>query len=715
MSKLPYNVMRHNDWDKAPRDPISIGTAIASALGLGTVGTFVAIAATYVGISLVTSWALSALTPKPRFGDLTSRGLLVNAKDPISPHDFVYGEVRKGGVVTYYETTGPDNKFLHQIIVLAGHQVEAINDIYLNDEVVTLDGNGFVTSGPWNSKVRIKKALGTPNQLADPDLLAESNEITSNFRGRNIAYLYVRYEYDQDVFANGLPLVTGVVRGKRVFDPRINAFAFTDNAALIVRDYITSDFGLNDAEVDDTVFSAAANICDESVPLAAGGTEKRYTINGVVQANQNHGDVLQNMMTACAASLFWGAGKWKLSVGSYVAPVKNLTLNDLRSPIRLSTRVNLQDQFNGVQGTFSNAEERWLTSDYPPVRSTAFVAEDGGQETLLDFTLPFTTLPATAQRLAKQTLFRGREQMTLTAEFGLNAFDVEVGEIITFTNPRYGFNQKEFEVVGWSFGAADAGDLRVTLTMRETSEAAFDWNAEEVSIIQNNTTLPSLFAGLNVTDLEVIQKIVFGTGGAVVPVLEISWTGASSIFVDRYEITITPFDGAVPLPPFTIFSKDTLIEVPALGERFAYDVSVRAVTVFGNGGPAATFLVNANQIFRLSLILSSRDFEGGPKPTPGSFPQYAVTVDAPMVIRQFLYARSPFEFSSGNFAVVGGWTGGSSITFNSPNLEFFDEFQSTITTGPFPFSIIYQFPTTTFSTVWGASGELIARVSKTYL
>jgi hypothetical protein len=25
MKNMPYNVMRHRDWDKAPRDPVTIG------------------------------------------------------------------------------------------------------------------------------------------------------------------------------------------------------------------------------------------------------------------------------------------------------------------------------------------------------------------------------------------------------------------------------------------------------------------------------------------------------------------------------------------------------------------------------------------------------------------------------------------------------------------------------------------------------------------
>jgi hypothetical protein len=583
MKNMPYNVLRHHDWDRAPRDPVTIGAYIATAVGVtSTTGVFLITAATYVGISLVTSWAISALSPKPSFGALDSRGLLVNQKDGIAPHDFVYGEVRKGGTVTYYETTGENNKFLHQIIVLAGHEVDAIGDIYINDEVVTLDGGGFVTSSPWNSKIRIKKHLGTAAQTVDADLLAESQQITSDFRGRGLAYIYVRHEFDQDVFANGLPLITAVVRGKKVYDPRTTSTAYSANAALCVRDYINATYGLNDDQIDNTAFSAAANICDENVTLAVGGTEKRYTINGVARADQQHGDVLQSMMTACAGSLFWGAGKWKLVVGDYVAPTKVLTLDDLRGPINLSTRVSLQDQFNGVQGTFNNAAERWITTDYKPVTSSVFEAEDNGERTLLDLALPFTTSAATARRLAKLTLFRGREQMTLTADFGLNAFDVDVGEIIAFTNPRYGWYEKEFEVVGWTFGSADAGDLRVTLTLRETSEAAFDWNAEEGALIQNNTTLPNPLLGLDISNLAVDAGGRTQSDGTFVNSAIFSWDVPANSFVSFYEVEWKPVADSSYNATTT---SENSIDLSPVVDGVEYVFRVRAVTVLGVRGP----------------------------------------------------------------------------------------------------------------------------------
>jgi hypothetical protein len=448
-----------------------------ATVGLSATAAVIATAVTYVAVTAVTSWAIQALSPKPDFGSLASQGsqgLLVNDKSPVSPHQFVYGQMRKGGTITYYETTGTNNKFLHQVIAMAGHEVEEIGDIYINDEVVSVDGNGFV-GGKWNNKIRINKHLG---------------DLNSSFVGNGIAYLYVRFAYDQDVFANGLPMITAVVKGKKVYDPRTDTTAWSDNAALCVRDYIQSAYGMEDNDIDDVAFQAAANVCDQAVPLSGGGTEARYLMNGVVSAEESHSTILGRMMTACAGTLFWGAGKWKLVAADYVAPTKILTMDDLRSGISLDTRTNLRDQFNAVQGTFTDAASRWITTDYPPITSTVFETEDGGEQTSLDLALPMTTSAAAAQRIAKLTLFRGREQMAFTADFGLNALDVEVGEIIALSFERYGWNQKEFEVIGWQFGPNQgAGDLRVTLSLRETSEAAFDWNAEEGAIIANNSNL----------------------------------------------------------------------------------------------------------------------------------------------------------------------------------------------------------------------------------
>lgn len=73
---------------------------------------------------------------------------------------------------------------------------------------------------------RIKKYTGSPNQVADADLMAAApSEWTSAHRLREIAYLYVRLKYDQDIWVTGIPNFKAVVRGKRIYDPRQNNVA----------------------------------------------------------------------------------------------------------------------------------------------------------------------------------------------------------------------------------------------------------------------------------------------------------------------------------------------------------------------------------------------------------------------------------------------------------------------------------------------------------
>lgn len=602
-NNLPYSVLReYNSWGNVPRDPVTIGAAILGS-GVGTASLFGAGALSfitgqyivgYIVTSMVTSWALKALAPKGSSRTSNSQGILVNAKEPAAPQDFVYGKVRKGGVVTFYETSGTKNKYLHQIICLAGHEVHAIDDIYINDQVANFSGNLVTSAGPsgdqqtdWGSKIRIKKYTGSQTS-ADSDLVSETSA-TNAFKGLGIAYLYIRYEYDQDVFANGMPLITAEVRGKKVLDPRTNTTSYSNNSALCIRDFITSSYGLNDSSLDEVDFASAANECDEDINLSGSGTEKRYTTNGVIKSSTPKGAVLEDLVTSCAGTLFWGGGKWKLKAGAYSSPVKTLTLDDLRGPINLSTRVSMQDNFNTVRGTFNDADQKWITADYPEVKSSTFIAQDNGEEVSLDLELPFTTSSATAQRLAKLTLLRAREQMTLTADFGLEALELEVGDIMSFTNSRYGFNAKEFEVVGWKLSTSeDAGDLRVNLTLRETSAAAFNWNAEETSIIANDSDLPVFGQVDAVTGLTLTSTTTLNADGVSVPAINVSWDESPDAYVHYYEVQYKRVGTGGDAAFTSVFGSENHFLISPVSTSFDYQVKVRAVNSIGVRSSFAT-------------------------------------------------------------------------------------------------------------------------------
>jgi hypothetical protein len=232
-----------------------------------------------------------------------------------------------------------------------------------------------------------------------------------------------------------------------------------------------------------------ANLCDENVTLSAGGTEKRYTCNGVVFSDLAPMQVLDNMLTSCTGVLSYSNGKFILKGGQYVSPTITLTDDDFISQVALESKRSRKDLFNTVKGIFTSEETSWQPSDYPMVTSSTFSDADG-EVIFADIDLPFTVSSATAQRIAKIALFKNRQQMVLSAQVKLTGFKLEVGDTVNVTNTRLGFSNKVFEVAEWSFSNDDK--LAISLLLNETASSVYDWNAEESAFSLDNTTLPTV-------------------------------------------------------------------------------------------------------------------------------------------------------------------------------------------------------------------------------
>ena len=583
-----------NSWTRVPRGPVA---AAVGAFLFGTTG--VLATTTIAGVSLatmggflittaVTSWALAALTPKPPG---TSSQTLGNVKEAVGDFDIVYGEIRKGGTVTFMETSDRHgykvfkDDYLHMIIVLAGHEVSEIGDVYFNDEKVTLDSEGFTVGDRWKSRARVKKHLGSPNQLADPDLVAETS-MDINFRGRGIAYLYVRLDWDGDVFGNGLPTITAMVKGRKVYDPRSGNTVWTDNAALCIRDYIEQPFGLNSIQSPTSLSSSdwvtAANVCDTLVTKKDNSTEKRYPLNGVVSTANVPRSNLQNMLTSCGATLFWGQGKWQFKVGYFPSgPYVSFDADDLRSGISLVTKNSRKENFNAVSGTFLDKEQDYIEVEYPKVESSVFLERDNDQTNVLDMSFPYTTSSSGAQRLAKMAMFRSREEIIIGADFGLKAARVKVGDVVQFTFDRYGFSNKYFEVISWK-PTTNGGELKISLVLRETSAAAYDWNAEERDITSNDTNLPDPTSGLNITNLSVTNRQTLQSDGSLLGEVVLSWDAADSAFVDRY---VVQWKKSSDTSWSATETDEISIIIPSVKSGVLHDYRVKAVNFAGFSGP----------------------------------------------------------------------------------------------------------------------------------
>jgi hypothetical protein len=362
--------------------------------------------------------------------------------------------------------------------------------------------------------VRIKTHNGSPTQAADTDLVAESQHWTSEHKLSGIAYMYVRLEHDAKAFPNGMPNITAEVKGKKVYNPATSTTAWSDNPALCLRDYLTSSYGLSEeaANIDDTLVNSAVTVCDTLVGSPAA---KRYTCNGAFTTALTPYDLLSDLLTCMGGSLWYAQGKWRMKPAYWTSTVMDLDEDDFRSSVDVSTRHSRRDNFNVVKGTFRGEESNFQVTDYPQVTNSAFVSADGGQESVADLDLPFTDNSIEARRIARITLESNRQQLTINAAFGLRTLGLQVGDNVRITNTRFGWTNKEFQVLSWSFGLTDGLDLQVNMTLRETAESVYDEVDDGIVYERDNTTLLSPFEvpnlGINIsTELRRVKGKTLG-------------------------------------------------------------------------------------------------------------------------------------------------------------------------------------------------------------
>jgi len=558
---------------------VALASTAATAVTVGLTTSFI----TAFAVNFALGAALKALTPKPSVGGIggSNRGYQTTAIGTALDHQIIYGKVRVGGARIYDEATGSTNEYLHRIIAFAGHEIQSFDEIYINDELATLDGSGNVTSpSKYNGKVRIKLHLGSPDQTADSSLVSESAHWTSEHRLRGIAYMYIRLQFDADVFPNGIPEITTTISGKKVYDPRTSTTAWSDNPALCLRDYLTSSYGIAEdtVNIDDALVIAAANVCDQTNTIA--GTT-RYTCNGAFTTASTPYDMINALLTSMDGSLWYAQGSWRMKPAYWTAPVLDLNEDDLRSSVSVSTRHSRRNNFNTVKGTFRGEESNWQTTDYPQVTNAAFVAADGGQESVADVDLPFTDNYIEARRIGRISLERNRQQLTVNASFGLKTLQVQVGDNIRLTNSRFGWDNKEFEVVAWNFGLTDGLDLQTQMTLRETAESVYDEVDDGVVYERDNTTLPDPFDGLAITNLSVGGGGRTQSDGTFVSSAILSWDAVDNAFVSHYEVEWKPTADSSYSSTTTVGNS---IELSPIIDAVEYTFRVRAITVLGNGG-----------------------------------------------------------------------------------------------------------------------------------
>ncbi|MGL4351610.1 MAG: phage tail protein, partial [Plesiomonas shigelloides] len=391
-----------------------------------------------------------------------------------APEDWVYGLTIKSGVLAFaeeekggWQDTTPDPEtnqgyveWLHQVLTIAGHPIDRIGRIWFNDDEIQTFGA--------NASYELLNSSLTANEF----LLENCPSWNDDMIGRGIASLRVSMLFNQRLYPAGIPNVKLEVWGRQIFDPRDNQTKWSDNASLIMLDFVRNHpkFRIKDSRIDWDSFKLAANICDEVLTRPDGKKEKRYTINGSFDLNERPSSILDDMLISMAGELTWFGGKIGVIAGAYYGPATQVVHSgDILGDLDITPESAAKDRINTINGTFVDPDQLHVETDFPPVIVNEWVTEDG-EERNEDLKLRFVTSDYQAQRLANIKLRRARLGRTMSFQMNLKGYEIRPSSYIQLKVPEIEMDQ-EFRVVEWEHDPI-AGT--VTLTVRQDGVAIWD-------------------------------------------------------------------------------------------------------------------------------------------------------------------------------------------------------------------------------------------------
>jgi hypothetical protein len=570
--------------------PPVIASAVVGAVGLTGITATIATAA----IGFAASAALSSFAVKPasnRGVGLSDRSEMI--RSGTAPRRVVYGQARVSGPIAFAHTTngptGARNALLHLVVPLAAHEIEGVQALYVNEEAMVYGPgaqgwqvppggskyfNGAYYDGVTNSLnfLQWRLATGSALQAADPFLLRDVNVWSDAHRLRGVAYIYARLYWNSGIWAGGLPNLSVLIKGRKVYDPRTGQTAWSDNPALYIRDYLVSSFGLNCAadELDEDSFIAAAHLCDELVPTGTGTEQKRYTCNGVLSLDDKPIEVMERLLSSCAGTLVYAQGRYKLYPAAYRAPVLSLDRNILRDGVKVRPQPPRRERANTLHGTFINPARNWLASEFVPVTNAAYRAADGGERIGRDLELAFTADNFTAQRLAKIQLERARRSLTVELPCTLAALDVAVMEPVRLSLPELGWADKVFLPVEWTF----TNEGGINLVLQEEDPSLYAWSGGTSNAAAPEVVLPSLIPSAPLLSLS--DAVSAGSLN-----LLISLSGEQEAFFSRYEVEYKPSQDTA----YMSAGSGSSVSISGVTAGVSYDVRARSINVFGAASP----------------------------------------------------------------------------------------------------------------------------------
>lgn len=490
-------------------------SAAVSSLAATGVGAF--LTTTVVG-RLLTSVALSALSqalaPRPHQPGIATEVTQTGGDTPVG---FVLGRYATGGQLvcprmSHGRKGKTPNAYLTCVIEVSDIPGMSLDAVIIDGEThlvsTTLAPHpdyGPTFAGRLAGLAWIRWYDGSQD-AADPMLLAKyasypDRPWQADMIGRGLCYAILTFRHAPKVFG-AMPEVRFVVSGIPLYDPRQDStaggvgaqrwgdpatWAVSTNPVVMIHNILCGialagigrwGGSCEAADLPYPVWAAAMDLCDAPVPLAGGGSQKRFRAGFEVYASQEPAEVIEELLKACQGQLADVGGRWTIQVNGPGLPVFFPTDAEVivTSPQDFQPFPGLEQTFNGIHATYPAPDALWEPREAPPRTNPAAEAEDGGRRLVADVQFPAVPYDLQVQRLMAGLIRDHRRMRRHRITLPPGAAILEPLDTIGWTSAANGYVAKVFDVVEV---VDDPMTLLQTVSLRERDPADYDWSTAE--------------------------------------------------------------------------------------------------------------------------------------------------------------------------------------------------------------------------------------------
>ncbi|MFU0503663.1 phage tail protein [Pseudaminobacter sp. NGMCC 1.201702] len=532
-----------------------------------------------VGLSYLAASIFAPKAPKPE-------DVQQSVRQPAAPRVRHYGRVKVSGPWVFAEAKAG---YFYKLLAIGQGPIDGIEQYWLDDNNVVLDGSGNVTDSSWQSNsgplVNIQTRLGASIETAHGLLTNAFPEWTSAHPGDGVASLCVRQapveaEFYAGAFPNGINTnYRLVIRGAKVKNPVTSATGWNDNAAAVIRDYVTHADGMRLPESIVSTPQAQAGWVTAynraAAPIATKtGSEPRYRLWGSYSLEERPADVLGRMMASCDGRLVPTAdGGLTLDIGEWQEPTVTLDENTIVGFSEVGRGRDILTTANTIRAKYLDPGQDYQGADADPWVDAADVSDRGEIATDMEFIM--APSHSQARRLMKLAAFRANPSWVGQFQCNLGGLAAFGERFVRISYPAFGINSV-FEVQDFRFNIGEGGILAgVTLQVQSMPSAAYSWDAaqeEGDAPVYDETEVD------NTVPVPAAPTVDILTG----PIARLSFSPSPSAILDieaRYKLTSFSSWNSI-----TVTKGATTADSSTLVEDEEYEFQLRYVTEKGRPG-----------------------------------------------------------------------------------------------------------------------------------